>query len=99
MWLGLSSAAVSLGVAHLVAGLVGDESSPVVAVGSATIDLAPRWLKDVAIDVFGTADKAALLVGIGVVVAAIAVVLGFASVRRPQVGLASLGVFGALLGA
>ena len=96
MWLGLSSAAVSLGVAHLVAGLVGDESSPVVAVGSATIDLAPRWLKDVAIDVFGTADKVALLVGIGVVVAAIAVVLGIASVRRPQVGLASLGVFGAI---
>ena len=48
-FLGLLSAAVDLGVAQLVAGLVGGTSSPVIAVGSAAIDLAPPWLKSFAI--------------------------------------------------
>jgi DMSO/TMAO reductase YedYZ molybdopterin-dependent catalytic subunit len=94
--MGLASAAVALGVAHLAAGLLGAESSPVIAVGSATIDLAPRWLKTFAIDVFGTADKLALLVGIVTVVAVIAIALGIASMRRPWIGLASLALFGAV---
>jgi DMSO/TMAO reductase YedYZ molybdopterin-dependent catalytic subunit len=95
--LGLASAAAALGVAHLVSGVVGRaETSPVVAVGSATIDLAPRWLKDFAIETFGTADKAVLLIGIGVVLAVLAVVIGAASVRRPEVGFATLAFVGAL---
>ncbi|MDH4111185.1 MAG: molybdopterin-dependent oxidoreductase [Actinomycetota bacterium] len=95
--LGLASAAAALGVAHLLAGLVGRaESSPVLAVGSATIDLVPRWLKEFAIDTFGTADKLVLLIGIVVVVAVLAVVVGVASVRRPEIGFASLALAGAI---
>jgi DMSO/TMAO reductase YedYZ molybdopterin-dependent catalytic subunit len=93
--LGVASGAVALGVAHLVAALDSRASSPVVAVGSATIDLAPEWLKSFAIRTFGEQDKLVLLVGIGCVVAVLAVVLGVASVRRPRIGLAGLTVLGA----
>ena len=93
--LGVASGAVALGVAHLVAAVDSRASSPVVAVGSAAIDLAPEWLKSFAIRTFGEQDKLVLLVGIGVVVAVLAVVLGVASVRRPRIGLAGLTVLGA----
>ncbi|MGZ8602199.1 MAG: molybdopterin-dependent oxidoreductase [Actinomycetota bacterium] len=94
--LGVASAAVALGVAHLVAALVGAGSSPVVAVGSASIDLTPEWLKSFAIRTFGTQDKPVLLAGIGVVVTGLAIVLGIASVRRPRAGLVGLAVLGAV---
>jgi DMSO/TMAO reductase YedYZ molybdopterin-dependent catalytic subunit len=93
--LGIASAAVALGVAHLVAAFVSTATSPPVAVGSAAIDLAPEWLKSFAIRTFGEQDKLVLLVGIAAVVCVIAVVLGVASVRRPRVGLAGLTLLGA----
>jgi DMSO/TMAO reductase YedYZ molybdopterin-dependent catalytic subunit len=94
--LGLASAAAALGSAHLVAAFVGSTSSPVVAVGGAAIDLTPEWLKSFAIRTFGAQDKVVLLVGIGAVVAALAVVLGIASLRRPRVGLVGLALLGAV---
>jgi len=93
--LGLASGVVALGVAHLVAVLVPPASSPVVAVGSAAIDLAPEWLKSFAIRTFGEQDKLVLLAGIGAVVGVLAVVLGVASLRRPRIGLAGLTLLGA----
>jgi DMSO/TMAO reductase YedYZ molybdopterin-dependent catalytic subunit len=93
--LGVASAAVALGVAHLVAALGGPASSPVVAVGSSAIDLTPEWLKSFAIRTFGDQDKLVLLLGIGAVLLALAIVLGMASVRRPRIGLAGLAVLGA----
>ncbi len=94
--LGVVSAGVALGVAHLVAAFVGDESSPVIAVGSAAIDLTPEWLKSFAIRTFGEQDKLVLLIGVGVIVTVLAVVLGIASVRRPRTGLVGLTVLGAV---
>ncbi|MEX1264646.1 MAG: molybdopterin-dependent oxidoreductase [Actinomycetota bacterium] len=94
--LGVVSAGVALGVAHLVAAFVGGESSPVIAVGAAAIDLTPEWLKSFAIRTFGEQDKLVLLVGVGVVVTVLAVVLGVASVRRPRAGLVGLTVLGAV---
>jgi DMSO/TMAO reductase YedYZ molybdopterin-dependent catalytic subunit len=94
--LGLASASVAVGVAHLLSALVAPEASPVLAVGSAAIDLAPQPVKSFAISTFGTADKPVLLAGIGVVVTALAVVLGIASIRRPRVGLIGLAALGAL---
>ena len=96
-WLGLASAATALGAAHLVAGLVGRaEASPIVAVGSASIDFVPRWLKDVAIDTFGTADKLVLVLVVTVVVGGLAIAVGTASLRRPRVGYASLVLLAAI---
>ena len=44
--------------------------TPILSVGNAAIDLAPPFLKDFAIEQFGTADKTVLLAGIYTVVAA-----------------------------
>ena len=63
---GLSPASPSA-VAELVAGLHRAWRSPVLDVGDRVIDAAPPFVKEFAIDTFGTNDKPALLVGIGVV--------------------------------
>ena len=94
--MGLLSAAVAIAVAHLVAGFVGREASPVIAVGSTAIDLTPEWLKSFAIRTFGSNDKTVLLIGIGLVLAIVAAVLGMASVRNRSIGLIGLTVFGLL---
>jgi DMSO/TMAO reductase YedYZ molybdopterin-dependent catalytic subunit len=93
---GLLSAVAALGAAQLVAGLVGGASSPMIAVGGAAIDATPGWLKDAAIGTFGTNDKLALLIGIGLVVALAAVELGMRSVRNPRAGVIGIVIFGAI---
>src|SRR5262245_19484066 len=93
---GALTAAVALGTAELVAGLVGPASSPIVAVGSTMIDASPEWLKSFAIRTFGSNDKLALVIGIGVFLLLAAVVLGVASVRRPRLAIGGLVVLGAI---
>ena len=91
---GLIAAAVALGVAELVAGLVGRAASPVVAVGNAAITLVPEPLKEFAIRTFGAKDKLALVSGVFVVIAIYAVVVGLVALRRPRVGAAGVALFG-----
>jgi DMSO/TMAO reductase YedYZ molybdopterin-dependent catalytic subunit len=91
---GVVCGAIAIGVAQLVAGIVDPDASPLVTVGGSAIDATPEWLKSFAIRSFGSNDKAALLVGIGVVLALIAIALGVISVRRPGWALAGLAVFG-----
>lgn len=83
---GLVAGGVTLAVAEVVAAVVSPTSAPVLAVGSAFIDLTPRPLKDFAIENFGTNDKLVLLVGMFVVIAALAAVAGALALRRPWVG-------------
>jgi len=90
---GVLTAAVAMGIAQLVAGLTVAQSSPVLAVGQAAIDLTPLPVKDFAISTFGADDKNALLVGILVILAAFAAVIGILAVRRLALGLLGLGVF------
>ena len=63
------------------------------AVGQAAIDLTPQPVKDFAISTFGPNDKNALLVGILVILAAFAAVIGILAVRRLALGLAGLAAF------
>lgn len=92
---GIAAAVFGLGIAELSTGLSADFRSPVLDVGDRVIDLVPAWLKNVAIDLFGTADKIALLVGIGVILVAYAAVLGItASSGRRVLALGGVGVFG-----
>jgi DMSO/TMAO reductase YedYZ molybdopterin-dependent catalytic subunit len=96
--IGLLSGGVAIGVSQLAASMVGAGTSPVFAVGGTAIDATPEWLKSYAIRTFGTRDKEALLVGMGLTLAVAAVVLGIASLRRPRVGvigLLALGTIGA----
>lgn len=99
---GLASAVFAAGLGELAAAVAAPESGPFVVVGSALVDVAPSWAKDAAIALFGTADKAALLVGIGVVLALVAAGAGVLEVRRPPLGrvvFAALGVVGAVAAA
>jgi hypothetical protein len=91
---GLLACGAALGVAELLAGVVGGQASPLVAVGGAAIDATPEWLKELAIRTFGARDKLVLLAGMTVVLAGLAVAVGLLAVRRPRLGLAGVALFG-----
>jgi DMSO/TMAO reductase YedYZ molybdopterin-dependent catalytic subunit len=93
---GLISAAVALGIAELVAGLVGPASSPVVAVGDAAITLTPEPVKAFAIRTFGENDKIALVVGTLAVIAVYALAVGLVGLRNRRLGVLGIAVFGAV---
>ncbi|MEU8424309.1 molybdopterin-dependent oxidoreductase [Micromonospora sp. NPDC048835] len=93
---GVLTAGVALGVAHLVAAFVDPATDPVLAVGSLAVDLAPQPVKAFAIRTFGTNDKLALLGGVYALLALGAVLLGAAALRRRRYGLAGLVAFAAV---
>ncbi|SDE39832.1 DMSO/TMAO reductase YedYZ, molybdopterin-dependent catalytic subunit [Blastococcus fimeti] len=93
---GLLAATVALGVAELVAGLVGPASSPVIAVGDAVIARVPESVKAFAIRTFAEDDKVALVVGTLLVVAAYAVLLGLVGLRNRRLGVLGVLLFGAV---
>ena len=93
---GVLTAAVALGVGQLVSGLTVRQGSPAVVVGQAAIDLAPPPVKNFAISVFGANDKTALVIGILVVLAIVAAVIGVAAMRRLAYGYAGLVLFAAI---
>ncbi len=82
---GIASAAFGLGVAEVIAGTSASLRSPVLDVGDRAIDLVPPFLKDLAIEWFGTNDKLALLLGIGAAVIVYAAVIGIIAFRRSMV--------------
>ncbi|MEU0546202.1 molybdopterin-dependent oxidoreductase [Micromonospora sp. NPDC005979] len=96
MVVGVLTAGVTLGVAHLVAALVNPAADPVLAVGGVAIDLAPQPVKAFAIRTFGANDKIALLAGVYTLLALTAVVLGVTALRRRRYGSAGLVAFAAL---
>lgn len=73
---GVLAGFTALAVAELVAAVVRPQSGPVIAVGEASIDATPAAVKDWAIRHFGTNDKFVLQLGILVVLAVLALVLG-----------------------
>jgi DMSO/TMAO reductase YedYZ molybdopterin-dependent catalytic subunit len=94
---GVVAAAIGLGVAELVAGVRRTWRSPVFDVGDRVIDRVPRWAKDLAIDWFGTNDKRALLVGIGILLTIYAAAIGVIAFRwRLIAGVAGVAAFGVL---
>jgi len=96
---GFVSAAVALGVAELIAGLNSAWRSPVLDVGDRVIDAAPPFVKEFAIETFGTNDKPALLIGIGALLAVYSLVVGYIALRhRLVVGIVGIALFG-LIGA
>jgi DMSO/TMAO reductase YedYZ molybdopterin-dependent catalytic subunit len=94
---GSAAAASALAVGELVAGLAGGgQPSPVSVVGAAFIDRFAASLKDIAVALFGTNDKVALVVGIVVVSLGAGAVLGVAASRRFVVAIAGFVAFGAV---
>lgn len=96
---GGASVAFGAGLGELAAALLAPGAGPFVAIGGFMIDVAPPWAKDLAIAIFGTGDKVALLIGIGIVLAALAGAAGVLEFRRPPWGrvlFAAAGVFAAV---
>ncbi len=92
---GLFSAAFALGVAEMLAGIVSTWKSPIIDVGDRFIELVPPFVKDIAIAWFGTNDKLALLIGIGVLLAIYGALIGALSFRRDvRIGLVGFALFG-----
>jgi DMSO/TMAO reductase YedYZ molybdopterin-dependent catalytic subunit len=97
--LGLLATGAGLCVAELVVGLVEGSSSPVVPVGQEFIDYTPAWLKNWAIEQFGTSDKAVLVAGALIVILILGGIIGVLAVRGAK-GMAygltvAVGVIGA----
>ncbi len=83
---GVIAIAAFLAVAEFGALLLGGAGSPLVAVGSAVIDLAPPAAKDLMVGLFGTGDKVALFVLMAVLTAAISAGAGVLERARPPFG-------------
>lgn len=74
--------------------IVAPPSSPFLAVGALTIDLAPPPVKDAVIALFGTGDKAFLLALLGIVLVIAAAGAGALEFRRPPWGTVLVIVLG-----
>ncbi|BAS10866.1 oxidoreductase molybdopterin binding [Arthrobacter sp. Hiyo4] len=68
-----------------------------IALGSTFIDFTPPWMKDFAIATFGTNDKAALFVGMGLTIFLLACVLGVVAYRKWALGAAGVLLMGAVI--
>jgi DMSO/TMAO reductase YedYZ molybdopterin-dependent catalytic subunit len=84
---GAVAGALGLAVALAATLIRGPSGNPVTAVGSLLIDAAPAPARDAAIDLFGTADKPALIVLVLVVAAGLSALAGVVQRRRPPLGL------------
>ncbi|WP_084515300.1 molybdopterin-dependent oxidoreductase [Nocardia acidivorans] len=91
---GIAAAAVTLGVAEIVAVFISLDSTPLQAIGSTIVDHTPDGLREWVIQRFGTKDKLVLFVSMGVVALLVAGLAGLVErVRRP-VGSALFAVLG-----
>ena len=80
----------------MLAGLFDAVPSPLASVGGLVVDRSPSFVKDFAIAVFGTADKAALAIGTSVVALLVGWQAGIQTARRFWVGPTVFGLFGLL---
>ncbi len=83
---GVLATLTGLGLAHVVAALTDADTSPVLAVGAAVIDLTPTPMKEWAIRTFGTADKPILVGSVFAGVLVLAAVAGLLARRRTRYG-------------
>ncbi|MGO4119731.1 molybdopterin-dependent oxidoreductase [Arthrobacter sp. YAF16] len=94
---GVVSAGVVLAVAELIGAFFTARATPLIALGSTFIDFTPPWMKDFAIATFGTNDKAALFVGMGLTILLLACVLGIVAFRKWALGVAGVLLLGAVI--
>ncbi|MDQ0767702.1 DMSO/TMAO reductase YedYZ molybdopterin-dependent catalytic subunit [Pseudarthrobacter defluvii] len=94
---GVVAAAVVLAVAELIGAFFTARATPLFALGSTFIDFTPPWLKDFAVTTFGTNDKAALFVGMGLTIAVLACVLGVMAYRKWALGVLGVLFMGAVI--
>lgn len=93
---GVLSVALGLLAGELLAGWLSPSVSAVSAVGGTLIDVLPPAVKDLAIGLFGTADKFVFIVVMSVIIALLAGLAGLLEQRRKNAGLALVALFGVL---
>ncbi|HSP60644.1 MAG TPA: molybdopterin-dependent oxidoreductase [Ornithinimicrobium sp.] len=99
---GVAAGAATLGVAELGAGAAvrlldaTGTPSPLLAVAGAFVDRTPAWLKDWAVATFGTADKIALGVGMGITLLLVSAAVGLLGRLSRALAVAVFLVVGAL---
>jgi DMSO/TMAO reductase YedYZ molybdopterin-dependent catalytic subunit len=86
---GTVAAAAALATGELVAAVTGGTPSPLVAVGTAIIDFAPPGSKELVVALFGTNDKLALMVLVGIASLAFGALIGLVA-RRSSLGASLL---------
>lgn len=94
---GILAAGLVLGVAELIGAFFTARATPLIALGSTFIDFTPPWLKDFAIATFGTGDKAALFVGMGLTIAIMAAILGLVAYKKWALGFAGVILMGIIM--
>ncbi|MDR6985612.1 DMSO/TMAO reductase YedYZ molybdopterin-dependent catalytic subunit/uncharacterized membrane protein (UPF0136 family) [Paenarthrobacter nitroguajacolicus] len=92
---GLAAGGAGIAAGELTAGLLSPLVSPVTALGGAVIDAVPPGVKDLAVQLFGMADKIVLIATIGMVAGLLAALAGVLEYRRTGWGLALAGLAGA----
>ncbi|MFC5888151.1 molybdopterin-dependent oxidoreductase [Kitasatospora aburaviensis] len=93
---GIAAACAAVAVGEAAAAFVRPQAAPVVAIGSAAIDLAPTPVKEWAVRSFGTSDKTVLLTGIYTTTGLLAAALGPLAARRRAAATVLPAAFGAL---
>jgi DMSO/TMAO reductase YedYZ molybdopterin-dependent catalytic subunit len=89
---GAAAGAAAVGGAELLAGVLPEAASPIIAIGDLIIALQPPGAKQFVVDLFGEADK--LLLNLLIVAVAVGVAAGLGVLARRRLGLARIG-FGA----
>jgi DMSO/TMAO reductase YedYZ molybdopterin-dependent catalytic subunit len=91
---GILAGATAISIAELVAAFNPAWRNPLLTVGDRFVEITPAWLKDFAIATFGTNDKLALLIGIGMFLAAFSALVGVIALRHSlRIGLAGIAIF------
>jgi DMSO/TMAO reductase YedYZ molybdopterin-dependent catalytic subunit len=93
---GVASILAGVGAGELVSAFFVQNGSPVLVVGALVIDLVPAWLKNAVISVFGTGDKAVLVVSLAIVLLVAGAVAGWLESRWPPSGRILVGLGGAV---
>lgn len=94
---GFLAAAVVLGIATLTSALVGRQASPVTALDGIFTERLPSALKSSAVHHFGTHNRVALLLGMYLVIAIIAMVIGNIARRKTAIGVIGIAAFGLIV--
>ncbi len=90
---GTAAVGMAFGASELLAAFLGAPSL-VQGIADRVVENVPTPIKEWAISVFGTGDKPALLVGIGLVGLGLGALLGVLSRRRPQPIILAIAAFG-----
>jgi DMSO/TMAO reductase YedYZ molybdopterin-dependent catalytic subunit len=84
---GMAAGVLSLGVAEVVAGVVSPATAPLIVLGDVVVEHVPPWLKNFAVQNFGTHDKQVLLANALLVALVLSAVAGVLAVRGRWEGI------------